>query len=574
MSTDSDLSVVEDIPEVTLEDLNPLWITADGLPTFFFTASNLYDLVESLGFNIYYVLGNNAEEVKSSASSNVTYNSSNKTAAVTPVTVLVKNAQFYRVVNSFVSRTVSECSPELAMDFCTVEEEATYDMPPIPHLLIDKLDQFFRLVDAQHGTESIVMLTYDIDKEGSDGWGILVPDQTNTSVHCNYDPDSIAQIKPDNVMIVGSVHSHPGMSAYASGTDHKDQADFDGIHITFGWQKSVNNGATQYHIELQSAGKAYKLDPEDVFEDYIIDKAPDPEVVGWTDKVKKVSPPSTGGTLTAGTVPVTPGEAYQTPRPPAIPKTQGSTAVGTSPKAHTYINYSTHLEDIIEEAVDPSERILLICEPSYSNDRKHYNCPSCFASISVSSVRLNNCCGVCDIPICELDTTADEIVYSAVDYCRSRNMTLDVAFYLLTKDYDSDYMVLRLTPTTAADYINDQWDGVANLPDSTTSNYYDLTLCCNQIKEDCFCPTQVLNLDTFDFDQFMGNFDCYDQNSACFTCENYYTSECPPYRTLVVNYMNNPKSKEPEHYAGTLTSEGCSHFRSFAQGASYYEYGD
>ena len=73
-------------------------------------------------------------------------------------------------------------------------------------------------------------------------------------------------------MIVGSVHSHPGMPAYASGTDHADQADFDGVHITFGWQNNVNSGATQYHIELQVSGESYTLKPEDVFEGYTLQK--------------------------------------------------------------------------------------------------------------------------------------------------------------------------------------------------------------------------------------------------------------------------------------------------------------
>lgn len=569
MSNESDLSVVEEISQISLEDLQPLWITNDGLPTFFFHRPDLYDLVESLGFNIYYVLGNNATEVKSTSSSTVSYNNNNKTASVAPTTTLVKNAQFYRVVNNFVSRTVTECSPELSVNFCTVEEEALYDMPPIPHLLIDKLDQFFRLVDAQHGTESIVMLTYDTNKEGSDGWGILVPDQTNTSVHCNYDPDSIAQVKPDDVLIVGSVHSHPGMSAYASGTDHADQADFDGVHITFGWQKSVNNGATQYYIELQSAGKSYKLTPEDVFEDYVIDKAPDPEVVGWTDKVKKVSPPSMGGTHMAGTVPVTPGEAYQTPRQPAIPKTSVSTAVGTSPKAVSYINYSSFLQDIIEEAIDPTERAILICEPAYSNDKKSYNCPSCFATIPISSIRLNHCCGVCDVPISELDSSADEIINSAIKYCQDRNIDLDLSFFLLTKDYGSEYMVLRLTPSTAADYINDQWSPQYASP---LTDYQEYTLCCNQIKQDCFCQKQVLDLDTFDFDQFMSKYDCYDSNSSCFSCHNYYTSDCPPYRTLVVNYITDPKNKDPENYASTITSDNCKYFSSYTDSkVEYYD---
>jgi hypothetical protein len=143
-----------------------------------------------------------------------------------------------KVVNNIIGRSVSQVEDEIA-DLAAVRETAEYTLPGIPLEIVNRLDDFFRLVDAQHGTEAIVMLTFDPTKSDSSGWGVLVPEQTNTSVHCNYNPDSIVAEKPDHVMIVGSVHSHPGMAAYASGTDHADQADFDGIHITYGWQKSV-----------------------------------------------------------------------------------------------------------------------------------------------------------------------------------------------------------------------------------------------------------------------------------------------------------------------------------------------
>lgn len=564
MSDQQTLPLEENEEEyLTLEDLNPLWITSDGLPTFVADRSDICECIESFGFNIYYIIANEEKEIKptntpSSNTGTVTYNNSNKTATVAAPPVIVKSSQIYRVVNNFVGRTVTIARPELGSDFISVEEEAIYDMPPIPYILIDKLDQFFRLVEAQHGTESIVMLTFDQNKEGSDGWGILVPDQTNTSVHCNYDPDSIAQIKPDNVLIVGSVHSHPGMSAYASGTDHADQADFDGIHITFGWQKSVNNGATQYYIEMQMAGKAYKLDPEDVFEGYTLDKAPDAEVVGWTDKVKKVSPPNMGGTRTDL-------HGQVLPQPQA--RTQTTTAAGrTNTQLIGFINYSTHILDMIEEAIGYENQVVLVCEANPSSEKGKFSCPSCFAYVPINSIYVDHCCALCDVPLCEPDTPVDQVVYNMSEYCRDRNISEDAVLYMLTKDIENNFMLLRLTPDLISTYLQDQW-----LDKDLPTNDEQLTLCCSQKKEDCYCSVQVTTLDAFDFDNFMGKYDVYSKDSDCYKCEHYYTAICPRYSSRIVNYISSPKDKEPEHYADTITSDGCTIYSEYIYERDTYE---
>lgn len=531
--------------EITLEDLNPVWM-ADGLPCFLASFDNICDVIESFGFNIYYLLANQAKEVKAS-----TTTVAGKTTT-TPASV-TKNSQLYRVVNNFVGRTVTIASPAFTDEIIDIDEEAVYNMPAIPHILIDKLDQFFRLVEAQHGTESIVMLTYDLDKEGPEGWGILVPDQVNTSVHCNYDPHSIAEVKPDNVMIVGSVHSHPGMSAYASGTDHKDQADFDGIHITFGWQKSVNNGATQYHIEMQMAGKAYTLDPEDVFEDYLIDKAPDPEVVEWTDKVKKVNPPKAGGSVT-----VTTGAPYQTPRPQTTPTTQVSTAVGTSRSNIGKINYPSHILDIIEEAIGVGPDVILICEVASSVDDTSYNCPACFSLVSRHDVCTNSCCPVCDVPLSEPDASADNVVWSMFDYCASRNISTNNSLWMLTRDYENNYLVMKLTPTTMDDYNKGVWADVDAPLDVTP------TLCCSLQPTDCMCPTMVIKSDSFDFDNFMGRLNVYANNSACETCELYYDVACPSYSEAIVKYMSDTKNNEQSDFDQTIDGANCTSFVPFS----------
>ena len=395
--------------ELTLDDLDYYWMS-NGLPVFMANREDICEVVEYFGFNIYYLLGNIEKTTTTTPPSNTTYKAAN-TPAPAAVKVTTSNMQLFKVVNNFVGRTVTPSAESFDPEFIAVEEEATYNMPPIPHVLVDKLDQFFRLVDAQHGSESIVMLTYDLEKEGSEGWGILVPDQTNTSVHCNYDPNSIAEVKPDNVMIVGSVHSHPGMSAYASGTDHKDQADFDGIHITFGWQKSVQNGATQYYAEMQMSGQAYKLDIEDVFEDYVVEKAPDPEVVAWTGKVKKALPPSTvGGSLT-----------------PANGTHQAGTQAGiTDHRKKQALSFRCIPEFNLED------NAIIVAELN-DEQNKLFTCPSCQTTLDEYDIFDGSCC-VCDVPIAEKNTNVATLIDNLAYYCTRNGIDKKAPAYLWCRD--------------------------------------------------------------------------------------------------------------------------------------------
>lgn len=546
--------------QLTLDDLDIIWME-DGIACFFADRPDICDIVEGFGFNIYYLIANQSKEIKPTYSGK---------PGPSQAPQIVHTSKIYKVVNNFVGRSVSIAEPPFPIaEFIDMEEQCTYNMPAIPFVLIEKLDQFFRLVDAQHGTESIVMLTYDLDKDGPEGWGILVPDQTNTSVHCNYDPDSIARIKPDNVMIVGSVHSHPGMAAYASGTDHADQADFDGVHITFGWQNSVNNGATQYYIELQMAGTAYKLTPEDVFEGYTLEKAPDPEVVAWTDKVKKVSPPNTGGSVI-----ITPGEAYQVPRQTDTQPTQASTEHGTNLSSYTYknsqyINYPSHISLVTTSTPQLDIDSLIICEATQSDTTKTLSCPGCFTSLPRHTVYADNCCSFCDLPLCEPDTTAEQIIWNMFDYCKDRNIQTDSALYLYAPDPSGGHMLLKLTPTTMDDYANGQW---ADL-DSPTSPEKTLTLCCFASPNDCYCPTQVLAIDSMDFDNFIGSTNVYHPTTRCSSCFNYYDVACPRYAAQVVDFMNNKNHRGNLDYEHQIAGEDCSDYRPYLDNIreeSYY----
>ena len=529
--------------ELTLDDLDYYWMS-NGLPVFMANREDICEVVEYFGFNIYYLLGNIEKTTTTTPPSNTTYKAAN-TPAPAAVKVTTSNMQLFKVVNNFVGRTVAPSAESFDPLFIAVEEEATYNMPPIPHILVDKLDQFFRLVDAQHGSESIVMLTYDLEKEGSEGWGILVPDQTNTSVHCNYDPNSIAEVKPDNVMIVGSVHSHPGMSAYASGTDHKDQADFDGIHITFGWQKSVQNGATQYYAEMQMAGQAYKLDIEDVFEDYVVEKAPDPEVVAWTGKVKKALPPSTvGGSLT-----------------PANGTHQAGTQAGiTDHRKKQALSFRCIPEFNLED------NAIIVAELD-DEQNKLFTCPSCQTTLDEYDIFDGSCC-VCDVPIAEKNTNVATLIDNLAYYCTRNGIDKKAPAYLWCRDANNADFIIRLTPTTLLNSIftDPHLDDSYMILENTLESVVDddiFTVCCGRTIQDaeqlCYCKVQILTSDFVDFEEETKKIQVYDLSTGCANCEFFYDTHCPEYIKLIEKFVNN-RSTDPYSFEEAISIQECNSY--------------
>jgi hypothetical protein len=536
------MSTVDTTTEsIKLEDLNFFWTDA-GVPCFTADRENIEEIVESFGFNIYYLICNIAEDKEIKTDS---WNKSVKTTTTSYQTLL--STGIVKVVKNFVGRAVFAVEKEEIHSFAPVRESAVYTLPSIPRAIVDKLDEFFRLVHAQHGTESIVILTFDPSKDDSSGWGVLVPEQTNTSVHCKYEADSIVNQKPEDVLIVGSVHSHPEMAAYASGTDHADQADFDGIHITYGWQKSVNGGATQYHIELQMSGCNWILKPEDVFESFTITKDPDPEVVVWSQNVKKALPP-TGGSAFLGQ----PQPALRSSTQLPLPQQRASTLPGTIKKG----------DSVFQNFPDPKDPdpYIVIAEMDFENERDSA-CLSCGYDLSYADMA-NGFCVVCDIPIADCDSSYGDILRDTAFYLKGRDMSDNRSYYLWTKDKNGTDLLLKMS-----DYSPSLFEETSSVPLTlfedtkeidTYSDYLDddisthigyspnRLVCCdlpiNQ-SDDCVCPTKIHFNAVVDFDT-SHPYDVYSHDENCADCDHYYSRSCPLYHEAIVNFATTGEQLE------------------------------
>jgi hypothetical protein len=512
---------------ITLDDLTYFWMP-NGAPCFI---ANNYDVVddfcetvESFGFQIYYII--------TDKETSKTVQVKNDKGLMVPTEVYEYTPSIFKVVNNFTGRAVMETKEAFGNAFCPVKEVAEYSMPSIPRTIIDKLDEFFRLVHAQHGSESIVILTYDTTKTGTEGWGVLVPEQENNSVHCKYDNDSIARLKPDHVMIVGSVHSHPEMPAYASGTDHEDQADFDGIHITYGWQKTVNNGATQYHIELQIGGNNYKLDPEDVFE-YAAPpiKDPDPQVLEWSTKVKKALPPLTGVSVTQAAP--RQSHSYQATwanqTPNSLPTPVGK-ATDTTIKDFDKSKFIAELNTVEPDAIVAIE---------IDDTIPQSNCLVCYFPLQEVDIN-SGFCMTCDTPVITPELGHFEILNLLNLYCKERSLDPTVAFYVYCSDHTnpSTNFLINIKP---AGLNADQVDSPTYEVDDYLESTYDFkTVCCNTVLTDenstCKCLVMVVEEDIADFDKAHAKIDIYDASEECLSCDHYYQTTCPAFRDALINH--------------------------------------
>jgi len=608
----------EPFVQVELNSLNYFWLP-NGAPCFVADREDICDQVEGLGFQIYYLIAN--EEIVTNTNNANNNNKNNNKAATTYNYQQTKyHGKLLKVVKNVVGRAVAASEDDFGKDLLSFKEEAEYHLPPIPRAMVDKLDEFFRLVHAQHGTESIVMLTFDPTKDGSDGWGILVPEQTNTPAHCKYDPDSVASLKDDHVLIVGSVHSHPEMSAYASGTDHEDQADFDGLHITFGWQHSVANGMTQYHAELQMGGTNYIMSIDDIFESFKLEKQPDPEVVEWTEKVKKVQAPALGA--------YNPSTQYRPAGNYGTTYYNGGTT-HTAPHGTTNPNYSGYdtnrfvqkrQQNIPYDIVHAIPYNAVLVAEIDTSELGRMLCPSCELSLFKNEIYLGSSCPSCDLPVVAMNTHIDQIVKSVSGYQNKRNRSISVPYYLWSKgsgngkphtillikeessqesfvkgddnlkadisdvkkatpDDDDSELQLDLRQEFEEKAFTDYDNGIIEIEDYSDLSFEleywaTRTWCCERDITTgdlsiCNCAVTVTEEDTMEYDTFCNtnSLNVYSNTGDCQVCAFYYTGSCPSYREGVVTYkrsLNKPTDVIIDHIEQNLNVIGCHKWERFS----------
>lgn len=146
---------------------------------------------------------------------------------------------------------------------------------PVPRDLLDEIIAFLAEVCIKHNAEGVVMLYYNPAREL---WSYLIPEQETVGGGLSVDYEMPAT--PDGYTLFGSVHSHARASAFQSGTDHKDECHFEGIHITVG--KLPDN--PELHVRFHACGAQWEFKDKGELIEPLVRKYTVPE--GAMDKVK------------------------------------------------------------------------------------------------------------------------------------------------------------------------------------------------------------------------------------------------------------------------------------------------
>lgn len=202
---------------------------------------------------------------------------------------------FKRINNEFYE-SIQECKEMKGLAKLT--PEARLKVKLLPYSILKEAENFFAAIYKRQKSEAVVTL-YAHPKYG---WHVAVPPQTAVGLHVDYDmknepttlkgwlvrpkenpkaeptvrkqpltreeQDVLEVVEEFEFRLFGTIHSHASAGAFHSGTDHKDEMHFDGLHITIG---NVDNVFTidkmcSYSAHWYLHGVEYKASMEKVVE--------------------------------------------------------------------------------------------------------------------------------------------------------------------------------------------------------------------------------------------------------------------------------------------------------------------
>jgi PRTRC genetic system protein A len=160
--------------------------------------------------------------------------------------------------------------------------------PKVKQSTLEFIVGFFDRVYEMHRSEAVVLLLWDLAEQR---YRIWVPQQEATvwrgwtgsrsPVDVRYHvPASL----PPRCLLMGDIHSHGNMAAFASATDEADEVHRDGVHGVVG---RINNEPPDFHLELAIDGQRFELEFEQLFEGYAHRRRFVPRK--WLEQVKIVS---------------------------------------------------------------------------------------------------------------------------------------------------------------------------------------------------------------------------------------------------------------------------------------------
>ncbi len=157
--------------------------------------------------------------------------------------------------------------------------------PKLGVAALETIVGFFDNIFQLHGSESVVLLLWDLGKKR---YRLMVPDQL-ASVWESYSGARsemdvrylVPQVLPPRHLLVADIHCHGDFGAYASHTDKDDEQYRDGVHAIVG---HIDKEPPTFHLEISVDGHRFPLDFDDIFRGYRRRRRTIPEE--WIKKVR------------------------------------------------------------------------------------------------------------------------------------------------------------------------------------------------------------------------------------------------------------------------------------------------
>jgi hypothetical protein len=156
--------------------------------------------------------------------------------------------------------------------------------PKVKASTLEHVVGFFDRVYEMHRSESVVLLLWDLEGRR---YKILVPEQEATvwrswdGSRSPMDVRYTVPLLPPRHLLVGDIHCHGNMAAFASAQDKDDERYRDGIHGVVG---RIEDEPPEFHLELAIDGYRFSLETDHIFEGYTKRRRFVPRK--WLDQVK------------------------------------------------------------------------------------------------------------------------------------------------------------------------------------------------------------------------------------------------------------------------------------------------
>jgi hypothetical protein len=157
--------------------------------------------------------------------------------------------------------------------------------PRVKASTLEFIVAFFDRVYELHRSEAVVLLLWDLDNQRYKVW---VPEQEATVLRSwggSLSPWDVRYTVPAPLpprhLLVGDIHCHGNMAAFASSTDEADERYRDGVHVIVG---HIQDEPPEFHLELAIDGYRFRLKEEQLFEGYRKRRRFVPRK--WLDQVK------------------------------------------------------------------------------------------------------------------------------------------------------------------------------------------------------------------------------------------------------------------------------------------------